>query len=182
MLRYTPTIFLSPSISPIFPTPTSQPLRTPVKEELHSKARSVLKSKWPNAQSKVALTSAVTSAAVGTKCKSLAQSEGFLTPLQILLRELPFISLTPLPALQFGTCTLQSKAEMEAYLKGQAETMKRLCICDMENSDKDWGVIVDDGSTCEAEEQNNLGAKKSLEQALSVRGGQRISCTASESL
>lgn len=49
---------------------------------------------------------------------------------------------------------------MEAYLKGQAETMKQLHICDMENSDEDWGVIVDDDLACEAEEQSNVAAKK----------------------
>ncbi|KAG8213596.1 hypothetical protein J3R82DRAFT_10265 [Butyriboletus roseoflavus] len=168
------SIFLSPSTSPFFPPPTSQPLRTPVKEELRSKTRSALKSRQPNIQSEAALTSAVTSAAVGTKRKSSAQSGGFSTPLRQSVSTplsisaanadpasgISFHRLAPLPALRFGTRTPQSKAETEAYLKGQAETMKRLRIRDMENSDEDWGVIEDDDSACEAEERNNVGAKK----------------------
>ena len=173
------SIFLSPSTSPFFPVPSSQPLRTPVKEELRSKTRSVLKSRL-NAQSVVASTSAVASAAVGTKRKSSAQSGSFSTPLRQSVPTplsisaakadpasgVAFHRLAPLAAPRFGDRTPQSKAETEAYLKGQAETMKRLRIRDMENSDEDWGVIEDAGSACEAEERNNAGAKKTFSNKL----------------
>ncbi|KAH0827406.1 hypothetical protein J3R83DRAFT_4062 [Lanmaoa asiatica] len=168
------SIFLSPSTSPFFPAPASQPLRTPVKEELRPNIRSVLKSRQLNAQSEAALTSTVPCTAVGTKRKSSAQSGGFSTPLgQSVSTPLSisaakadpasgvaFHRLAPLPALRFGTHTPQSKAETDAYLKGQAETMKRLRIRDMEDSDEDWGVIEDGDSACEAEERNDVAAKK----------------------
>lgn len=168
------SIFLSPSTSPFFPAPTSQPLRTPVKEELRSMTRSVLKSRQLNAQAEVPLASAVAYAAVGTKRKSSAQSGGFSTPLRQSVSTplsisaakadptsgVAFHRLAPLPALRFGISTPQSKAETEAYLKGQAETMKRLRIRDMENSDEDWGVIEDDDSACEKEEQRDMAVKK----------------------
>ncbi|KAF8127385.1 hypothetical protein EV363DRAFT_1452302 [Boletus edulis] len=75
-----------------------------------------------------------------------------------------FHHLAPLPAPQFGIHTplTQSKAETEAHLKGQAETMKRMHIRDMENSDEDWGVIEDDDSAYEVEEQNSVPTKKPL--------------------
>ena len=171
------SIFLSPSspaTSPFFPAPTSQPLRTPVKEELRSKPRSVLKSRLLNTHSEGVSTSAVARAAVGTKRKSSAHSGGFSTPLRQSVSTplsisaakadpasgVAFHRLAPLPAPLFGIRTPQSKAETEAYLKGQAETMKRLRIRDMENSDEEWGVIVDDDSACEAEERSNVAAKK----------------------
>ena len=172
------SFFLSPSsaaTSPFLPPPSSQPLRTPVKEELRSKARSVLKSKQLNVQPEVASSSAVPCAGLGTKRKSSAHSGGFSTPLRQASTPLSisaakadpasgvaFHRLAPLPALRFGTRTPQSKAETEAYLKGQAETMKRLRIRDMENSDEDWGVIEDDDSACEVEERNDVATKKFL--------------------
>ena len=173
------SIFLSPSsaaTSPFFPAPSSQPLRTPVKQELRSNSRSVLKSKQLNAQPEVASTPAIPGTAVGTKRKSSAQSGGFSTPLrQSASTPLPisaakadpasgvaFHRLAPLPALRFGFRTPHTKAETEAYLKGQAETMKRLRIRDMENSDEDWGVIEDDDSACEMDERYDVATKKSL--------------------
>ncbi|KAF8441622.1 hypothetical protein L210DRAFT_3399167 [Boletus edulis BED1] len=172
-------IFLSPSsvaTSPFFPAPTSQPLRTPVKEELRSMTRSVLRSKQLNAQSQVASTSAVPGTGVGTKRKSSARSGGFSTPLRQTASTplsisaanadpasgVAFHRLAPLPAPRFGIHTPQSKAETEAHLKGQAETMKRLRIRDMENSDEDWGVIEDDDSAYEVEERNSVPTKKPL--------------------
>jgi hypothetical protein len=79
-----------------------------------------------------------------------------------------FHCLAPLPALRFGTHIPQTKAKTEAYLQGQAETMKRLRIRDMENSDEDWGVIEDDDSACEAEERNDVVVKKSFSTKLSL--------------
>ncbi|KAG6369647.1 hypothetical protein JVT61DRAFT_14143 [Boletus reticuloceps] len=163
------SIFLSPSstaTSPFFPAPTSQPLRTPIKEELRSMTCSVLRSKQLNAQSQVASTSAVPGTGVGMKCKSSVRSGGFSTPLRQTASTplsisaamadpasgVAFHRLAPLPAPRFGIHTPQSKAETEAHLKGRAETMKRLRIRDMENSDEDWGVIEDDDSACEVEE------------------------------
>ncbi|KAF8423703.1 hypothetical protein L210DRAFT_3653791 [Boletus edulis BED1] len=156
--------FLSPSsvaTSPFFPAPTSQPLRTPL-----------------NARSQVASMSAVPGTGVGTKRKSSVQSGGFSTPLwQTASTPLSisaanadpasgvaFHRLAPLPAPQFGIHTplTQSKAETEAHLKGQAETMKQMHIRDMENSDEDWGVIEDDDSAYEVEEQNSVPTKKPL--------------------
>ena len=176
------SIFLSPSAarSPFFHPPTSQTLRTPVKEELRSKTRSVLKSRQLNAKSDVASTSGAPCPSVGTKRKSSAQSGGFSTPLQHSASTplsisaakadpasgVAFHRLAPLPALRFGTRTPQSKAETEAYLKGQAETMKRLRIRDMENSDEDWGVIEGDDSACEVEERNDMATKKPLSNRL----------------
>lgn len=177
------SIFLSPSspaTSPFFPAPPPQPLRTPVKEQLRSNTRSVLKSRQPNIHSDVPSTSVVARAAVGTKRKSSAHSGGFSTPLRHSVSTplsisaakadpasgVAFHRLAPLPAPRFGVHGSQSKAETEAYLKGQAETMKRLHIRDMENSDEDWGVIVDDDSACEAEERNNVPTKKSFSNKL----------------
>ncbi|KAF8555319.1 hypothetical protein OG21DRAFT_1521869 [Imleria badia] len=173
------SIFLSPSsaaTSPFFPAPSSQPLRTPVKEELRSKARSVLKSKKLNTHPEVASSSAAPCTGVGTKRKSSAHSGGFSTPLQHSASTplsisaakadpasgVAFHRLAPLAAPRFGLHTPQSKAETEAYLKGQAETMKRLRIRDMENSDEDWGVIEDDDSACEMEERYDVATKKLL--------------------
>ena len=170
------SIFLSPSsaaTSPFLPPPSSQPLRTPVKEQL----RSVLKSKQLNAQSQVQSTPAAPWTGVGTKRKS---SAGFSTPLQQSASTplsisaanadpasgVAFHRLAPLPALRFGIRTPQSKAETEDYLKGQAETLKRLRIRDMENSDEDWGVIEDDDLACEVEERNDVATKKPLSSKL----------------
>lgn len=175
-------IFLSPSsaaTSPFLPPPTSQPLRTPVKEELRSNARSVLTAKELNTQSDVPPTTAARTA-FGTKRKSSAHSGSFSTPLRQSVSTplsisaakadpasgVSFHRLAPLPAPRFGIRTPQSKAETEAYLKGQAETMKRLRIRDMENSDEEWGVIVDDDSACEAEERHNVATKKPLSHKL----------------
>ncbi|KAF9222710.1 hypothetical protein BS17DRAFT_708453 [Gyrodon lividus] len=174
------SIFLSSSsaaTSPFFPASASQPLRTPVKEELRINTRSVLKNKHLNVQSPGASASSIPSATrvgVGTKRKSSAQSGGFSTPLQQSVSTplsisaakadpasgVAFHRLAPLPALRFGTRTPQSKAETDAYVKRQAETLKRLRIRDMDNSDEDWGVIEDDDSGCEVEEDNDVARKK----------------------
>ncbi|KAF9232741.1 hypothetical protein BU15DRAFT_90586 [Melanogaster broomeanus] len=156
---------------------TSRPLRTPVKEELRTAVRTVLKDKH-NVQTAVTSTSSIPSAArvgVGTKRKSSAPS-GFATPLsQTIFNPLSlsaakadptsgvaFHRLAPLSAPRFGTRTPQSKAETDAYVKKQAETLKRLRIRDMDNSDEDWGVIEDEGSGCEAEEDNDVVVGKKL--------------------
>ncbi|KAG9316277.1 hypothetical protein JVU11DRAFT_2307 [Chiua virens] len=172
------SFFLSPSststaTSPFFPAPSSQPLRTPLKEEFRSQARSVLKSRQINTHSDVASTSAAVRTAVGTKRKSSAQSGGFSTPLRHCASTplsisaakadpasgIAFHRLAPLPAPRFALRTPQSKAETDAYLKGQAETMTRLRIRDMENSDEEWGVIEDD-SAGEVEERHDAAPRK----------------------
>ncbi|KAL4080281.1 hypothetical protein V8B97DRAFT_1931361 [Scleroderma yunnanense] len=58
-----------------------------------------------------------------------------------------FHRLAPLPAPRFG----HPKVDTDAYLKNQAETMKRLRIRDMDNSDDDWGVIEDNSSDSDTE-------------------------------
>ncbi|KIJ60383.1 hypothetical protein HYDPIDRAFT_32348 [Hydnomerulius pinastri MD-312] len=173
------SIFLSSSSaapSPFFPASTSQPLRTPVKEELRVNIRSILKTKHLNVQSVGPSSFSMPSAArvgVGTKRKSSAQSGGFSmplwqpvsTPLSIsaanadLASGVAFHRLAPLPAPQFGTRTPQSKAETDLYAKRQAETMKRLHIRDMDNSDEDWEVIEDDDSGCEIEEDRGVAGR-----------------------
>ncbi|KAF8547606.1 hypothetical protein OG21DRAFT_1490074 [Imleria badia] len=141
------SIFLSPSSSPFFPPPTSQPLRTPVKEELRSMTCSMLKSKQLNAQSQVTSTSPVPGTGVGMKHKSSTAS----TPLSISATKanpasgVAFHRLAPLPAPRFGI-----------------QTMKHLRIRDMENSDEGWGVIEDEDSACEVEERSSLPTKKPL--------------------
>ncbi|KIJ67624.1 hypothetical protein HYDPIDRAFT_174044 [Hydnomerulius pinastri MD-312] len=174
------SIFLSSSSaapSPFFPASTSQPLRTPVKEELRVNARSILKTKHLNVQSVGPSSFSMPSAArvgVGTKRKSSAQSGGFSTPLRQPVSTplsisaakadpasgVAFHRLAPLPAPRFGTRTPQSKAETDLYVKRQAETMKRLRIRDMDNSDEDWGVIEDDDSGCEVEEDHDVAGRK----------------------
>ncbi|KIJ19055.1 hypothetical protein PAXINDRAFT_8404 [Paxillus involutus ATCC 200175] len=174
------SIFLSSSsaaTSPFFPASVSQPLRTPVKEELRTNTRSILKNKHLNVQSAGVSTPSIPSVArvgVGTKRKSSAQSGGFSTPLRQPASTplsisaakadpasgVAFHRLAPLCAPRFGTRTPQSKAETDAYVKRHTETMKRLRIRDMDNSDEDWGVIEDDDSGCEVEEDNVVAGKK----------------------
>ncbi|KAH7888468.1 hypothetical protein F5I97DRAFT_1803764 [Phlebopus sp. FC_14] len=174
------SIFLSSSsaaTSPFFPASTSQPLRTPVKDEHRVNARSILKSKHlnihaaPQSSSKLPATTRV---GVGTKRKSSAQSGGFSTPLrQPVSTPLPisaakadptsgvaFHRLAPLAAPRFVTRTPQSKAETEAYVKKQAETLKRLRIRDMDNSDEEWGVIEDEDSGCEIGKDHDVARSR----------------------
>ncbi|KAF8835418.1 hypothetical protein BDN67DRAFT_1015582 [Paxillus ammoniavirescens] len=71
-----------------------------------------------------------------------------------------FHCLAPLGAPWFGTRTPQSKAETDAYVKRQAETMKRLRIRSMDNSDENWGIIEDNDLGGEVEEDNFVAGKK----------------------
>lgn len=146
------TLFLSSSSavpSPFFHHTSTQPLLTPVKDS----HRTVLAAKQLNSQPAHRV-------GVGTKRKS-AQSGGgdFSTP----LRPVPsatctplnisapkpdsssgvaFHRLAPLPAPRF-TPQPKNKAETDAFVKKQAETMKRLRIRDPDDSDEDWGIIED---------------------------------------
>ncbi|KAI6110576.1 hypothetical protein EDD16DRAFT_1610607 [Pisolithus croceorrhizus] len=169
------SIFLSSSAapSPFFPAPSSHPLRTPVKE-VPPVSRSVLKTKALNVQPAASTSQpSAARARLGTKRKSSGQLGGFSTPprnpvstpLSISAAKadptsgIAFHRLAPLPAPRFGNRTPQSKAETDAYVKKQAETMKRLRIRDMDNSDEDWGVIEsgDSDSGCDGR-----GAGKNL--------------------
>ncbi|KIJ65751.1 hypothetical protein HYDPIDRAFT_26987 [Hydnomerulius pinastri MD-312] len=153
------SIFLSSSSaapSLFFPASTSQPLRTPVKEELCVNVHSILKTKHLNVQSVGPSSFSMPSAArvgVGTKQKSSAQSGGFSMPLrQPVSTPLSISDANADPA-------SSSKAETDLYVKKQAETMKRLHICDMDNSDKDWEVIKDDDSGCEIKEDRGVAGR-----------------------
>ncbi|KAI6169463.1 hypothetical protein EDD17DRAFT_1518938, partial [Pisolithus thermaeus] len=169
------SIFLSSSTapSPFFPAPSSHPLRTPVKE-VPPVSRSVLKTKALNVQPAASTSQpSAARARLGTKRKSSGQLGGFSTPPRHLVSTplsisaakadptsgIAFYRLAPLPAPRFGNRTPQSKAETDAYVKKQAETMKRLRIRDMDNSDEDWGVIEsgDSDSGCD-----DRGAGKNL--------------------
>ncbi|KAI6045987.1 hypothetical protein EDC04DRAFT_2888163 [Pisolithus marmoratus] len=162
------SVFLSSSsttLSPLFPAPSSHSLRTPVKP-VSAISRSVLKTKALNVQPTASTSQpSAARAGLGTKRKSSGQLGGFSTPprhsvstpLSISAAKvhptsgIAFHRLAPLPAPRFGTRTPQSKAETDAYVKKQAETMKRLRIRDMDNSDEDWGVIEngDSDSGCD---------------------------------
>ncbi|KAG1788014.1 uncharacterized protein HD556DRAFT_1405954 [Suillus plorans] len=144
------TLFLSSSSavsSPFFHHASTQPLLTPVKDS----HRAVLAAKQLNSQPAHRV-------GVGTKRKS-AQSGGgdFSTPLRPVSSAtctplnisapkpdpssgIAFHRLAPLPAPRF-TPQPKSKADTDAFLKRQAETMKRLRIRDLDDSDEDWGII-----------------------------------------
>lgn len=176
------SIFLSsPSAapSPFFSASISRPLRTPVKEEyLKKPTRSALKnqvlSTRPAATPSRSSQPHVARVEVGTKRKSSAQSGGFSTPLRRPVSTplsisaakadptsgIAFHRLAPLPAPRFGTRTPQSRTETDAYMKKQAETLKRLRIRDMDNSDEDWGFIEDVDSGCEDKEDRGMAGKK----------------------
>ncbi|KAH7913486.1 hypothetical protein BJ138DRAFT_625398 [Hygrophoropsis aurantiaca] len=162
------SIFLSSSSaapSPFFPPPSSQPLRTPVKESSRIPARHALSNKQLNVHQPVPSSSAAR-IGIGTKRKSSAQSGGFSTPVRqsvstplSISASKTFHRLAPLPAPRFLTRTPQSKAETEAYMSSQTETLKKLRIRDMVHSDEEWGVVEDDSdSGCEVgEDQNDRG-------------------------
>lgn len=169
------SIFLSSSTapSPLFPAQSSHSLRTPVKE-VPAVSRSAFKAKVFNVQPAASTSQpSSTRARLGTKRKSSGQLGGFSTPprhpastpLSISAAKadpasgIAFHRLAPLPAPRFGIRTPQSKAETDAYVKKQAETMKRLRIRDMDNSDEDWGVIEsgDSDSGCD-----DRGARKKM--------------------
>lgn len=146
------TLFLSSSSavpSPFFHHTSTQPLLTPVKDS----HRTVLAAKQLNSQPAHRV-------GVGTKRKS-AQSGGgdFSTPLRPVPSTtctplnisapkpdpssgIAFHRLAPLPAPRF-TPQPKSKADADAFVKRQAETMKRLRIRDPDDSDEGWGIIED---------------------------------------
>ncbi|KAG1746228.1 hypothetical protein EDB19DRAFT_1691351 [Suillus lakei] len=146
------TLFLSSSSavsSPFFHHASTQPLLTPVKDS----HRTILAAKQLNSQPAHRV-------GVGTKRKS-AQSGGgdFSTPLRPVPSAtctplnisapkpdpssgIAFHRLAPLPAPRF-TPQPKSKADTDAFVKKQAETMKRLWIRDPDDSDEDWGIIED---------------------------------------
>ncbi|KAG2128324.1 uncharacterized protein EDB93DRAFT_1184674 [Suillus bovinus] len=149
------TLFLSSSSavpSPFFHHTSTQPLRTPVKDS----HRSILAAKQLNSQPAHRV-------GVGTKRKS-AQSGGgdFSTPLRPVSSAtctplnisapkpdpssgIAFHRLAPLPAPRF-TPQPKSKTDTDAFLRKQADTMKRLRIRDPVDSDEDWGIIEDEDS------------------------------------
>ncbi|KAF8835309.1 hypothetical protein BDN67DRAFT_1015665 [Paxillus ammoniavirescens] len=128
-----------------------------VKEELRTNTCSILKNKYLNVQSVGISTPSIPSVArvgVGMKHKSSVQSGGFSTPLwQPASTPLSISAAMANPA-------SGSKAETDAYIKSEAETMKQLHIHNMDNSYKDWGVIEDDDSGCEVKEDNVVAGKK----------------------
>ncbi|KAG1735156.1 uncharacterized protein EDB91DRAFT_1145582 [Suillus paluster] len=151
------TLFLSSSTaapSAFFHPTSNQPLRTPIKDS----HRTILAAKQLNTQPAHRV-------GVGTKRKS-AQSGGgdFSTPLRPVPSTtctplnisapkpdassgIAFHRLAPLPAPRF-TPQPKSKAETDAFVKKQAETMKRLRIRDPNDSDEDWGLVED----CDSDE------------------------------
>jgi mitosis inhibitor protein kinase SWE1 len=149
---------LSTTFTP-FPTSSSQPLRTPVKQVHRAPSHSYLSIKHLNAQPHP------TTPAFGlggTKRKESGGGNGvdFSTPLhQRVMTPLgissahnqnnapgssgtgvSFDRLAPLPAPRFTTPQAQlqhpqSKAETEVHLKRHTETMTKLRICDLDDSD-----------------------------------------------
>jgi mitosis inhibitor protein kinase SWE1 len=143
-------IFLSSSSaapSRCFPPKFDQPLHTPIKDS----RRTVFAAKKQNTQPAHRV-------GVGTKRKSVQFSGGdFATPLRPIpsvtctplnisapkpdpSSGIAFHRLAPLPAPRF-TPQPKSKAEADAFVKRQTDTMKRLRIRDMANSDEDWGFV-----------------------------------------
>ena len=90
------------------------------------------------------------------------KSESTSTPLSISSSGVAFHRLAPLAAPRFAIRTPQSKVDTDASLRNQAETMKRLRIRDMDNSDDDWGVIEDNSSEsdCDLPGSYTVPAKK----------------------
>ncbi|KAF8834970.1 hypothetical protein BDN67DRAFT_1043590 [Paxillus ammoniavirescens] len=112
----------------------------PVKEELQTNTRSILKNKHLNMQSVGVSTPSIPSVArvgVGTKRKSSAQSGGFSMP----PRQLASAPLSICGPSLWGYVPSFSAPRMD-------------------NSDEDWGVIEDNDSGCEVEEDNFVAGKK----------------------
>ncbi|KAG6873414.1 hypothetical protein C0995_015839 [Termitomyces sp. Mi166 len=156
------SIFLSSSssYSPFFPTSTSQPLRTPVKQIHRFPSRAALSVKQLNSVS--APLDSGTRIGVGTKRKSATHAstpirQHNLTPLVISSQRVSSSSasdvvtldrLAPLPAPKFVASTPQTKAETDAYLKRQTATLTRLKLSDFVEPGGDWDAMQDD-SGCE---------------------------------
>jgi mitosis inhibitor protein kinase SWE1 len=133
-----------------FPPSSSQPLRTPVKQAHRTPSHSYLSIKHLNAQPHPSAASAFVMG--GTKRKesgpdfSTPLRQRNVTPLGISSAQnaggdpgsVSFDRLAPLPAPSFTTPQhTQSKAETEVHLKKHTETMTKLRICDLDDSDDD---------------------------------------------
>ncbi|KAF5380622.1 hypothetical protein D9615_004544 [Tricholomella constricta] len=168
------SIFLSSpstSFSPFFPTSSSQPLRTPVKQIHRFPSRPALSVKQLNtgAMPSDSLTPA-TRVGVGTKRKSTPHSTPIrqhnLTPLMISSqRNIPgsvadvamLDRLAPLPAPKFTPATPQTNAETDAHLRRQTATLTRLKLSDfietredIEGANNDSGCEMDDDDQSDA--------------------------------
>ena len=148
-------IFLSTQPQPSFasftpfPTSSSQPLRTPVKQV--RRTSSYLSINHLHAQPH----SALGVGGGGTKRKETSSSsgdfstplrQGVMTPLGISSARtgeggVSFDRLAPLPAPHFTTPRQPSKVEAEVHLKKHTETMTKLRICDLDDSDEDDAVV-----------------------------------------
>ncbi|KAH0588971.1 Mitosis inhibitor protein kinase wee1 [Termitomyces sp. J132] len=162
------SIFLSSSssYSPFFPTSTSQPLRTPVKQVHRFSNRTALSVKQLNSMpTPLDAFDSATRVGVGTKRKSTTSTpirQHNLTPLVISSQRVCSGSasdavmldrLAPLPAPKFVASTPQSKAETEAHLKRQTATLTRLKLSDFGEPRGDLDV---DDSGCEMGEGDRL--------------------------
>lgn len=163
------SIFLSSSssYSPFFPTSTSQPLRTPVKQIHRFSSRSALSIKQINSVPAPydALGSA-THVGVGTKRKSTTHTSTpirrhNLTPLVISSQRnsasdtVMLDRLAPLPAPKFVASTPQSKAETDAHLKRQTATLTRLKLSDFVEPVGELDGLPED-SGCEMGDDDHL--------------------------
>ena len=149
-------IFLSAPAHPLssftpFPSSSSQPLRTPVKQAHRTPSHSYVSAKHLNAQPHPSAF-----ALGGTKRKestadfSTPLRPRIMTPLGIssaqnvegnaTIDNVSFDRLAPLPAPRFTTPQHpQSKADMEVHLKKHTETMTKLRICDLDDDSDDEG-------------------------------------------
>ncbi|KAG5652393.1 hypothetical protein H0H81_005150 [Sphagnurus paluster] len=170
------SIFLSSpstSLSPFFPTSSSQPLRTPVKQLHRFPSRSALSVKQTNAAMTPsdAFTPA-TRVGVGTKRKSTPHAstpirQHNLTPLMISSQRntlgSPDVSmfdrLAPLPAPKFTATasTPQSNAETDAHLRRQTATLTKLKLTDFAEAGETMGGVHND-SGCEVEDDDRSDA------------------------
>ncbi|KAG5648561.1 hypothetical protein DXG03_003172 [Asterophora parasitica] len=167
------SIFLSSpssSFSPFFPTSSSQPLRTPVKQIHRFPSRTALSVKQTNtgAMPSDALTPA-TRVGVGTKRKSTPHSTPIrqhnLTPLMISSQrthhgtptDVTMLDrLAPLPAPKFtAAATPQSNAETDAHLRRQTATLTRLKLTDFIDAADDVGGDNND-SGCEMDDAHRM--------------------------
>lgn len=155
------------TFSPFFPSSSSQPLRTPVKQGHHAANRNALSVIDINGISgqtapSLALTPA-TRVGVGTKRKSTPLATPLrhhgLTPLKVAQSAggnctMPFDRLAPLPAPKFTAQTPHSKAETEAFLRKQTATLTRLRITT--DSDEEFGLGNDSGCEIDEDDGNAL--------------------------